>query len=58
MNADAWRQAMACLACGLAGYTPAEHFPQEPGPWDRPCPRCGAFMVWVTEPTPKDGMNE
>jgi hypothetical protein len=47
-------QAMACLACGLAGWTPDEFFPQEPGPWDEPCPRCGANMVWVTEPRERE----
>lgn len=44
------RQAMACLTCGLAGVTPEDHFPQEPGLWDQPCPDCGAMTVWVTEP--------
>ena len=42
-------QAMACLNCGLAGFTPSDYFPQEPGPWDRPCPNCGETRVWVTE---------
>jgi hypothetical protein len=31
-------QAMACLNCGLAGMTPEDHFPQEPGLWDPPLP--------------------
>ena len=51
---DQWEQAMACLTCGLAGMTPEEAFPQEPGLRDQPCPRCGAMAVWVTEPRPKE----
>jgi hypothetical protein len=46
-------QAMACLACGLAGACPPEHFPQRPGLWDLPCPQCGKFAVWVTQAQPK-----
>lgn len=42
------QQYMACLNCGLAGYTPKEGFPQELGLWDSPCPRCDAPTVWVT----------
>lgn len=42
-------QAMACLSCGLAGAVPESHFPLEPGLWERPCPRCSAMSVWVTE---------
>lgn len=42
-------QAMACMGCALAGFTPEAFFPQEPGLWERPCPRCGEFTVWVTE---------
>lgn len=41
-------QCMACVDCGLAGYVPPEHFPQVPGVWDQPCPKCGG-TVWVTE---------
>jgi predicted RNA-binding Zn-ribbon protein involved in translation (DUF1610 family) len=41
-------QGMACLSCGLAGETPVDHFPQEPGLWDSQCPGCGEMMVWVT----------
>lgn len=40
-------QAMACTDCGLAGFVPDEHFPQQPGVWDRPCPKCSG-TVWVT----------
>lgn len=47
-------QAMACLACGLAGLTPPDHFPQESGPWDQPCPECGSLAVWVSEPIPME----
>lgn len=47
-------QAMACLNCGLAGETPKDHFPQEPGLWDRPCPKCGHTEVWVTEIRERD----
>jgi hypothetical protein len=43
-------QAMLCVSCSLAGMTPTDHFPQAPGLWDRPCPRCGEESVWVTEP--------
>jgi hypothetical protein len=49
MTPQTHEQAMACLSCGLSGYVPDEHFPQEPGLWDRPCPRCDAMLVWVTE---------
>jgi predicted RNA-binding Zn-ribbon protein involved in translation (DUF1610 family) len=45
---------MACMACGLAGMTPPDHFPQEAGLWDQQCPQCGEFMVWVTEPREKE----
>ena len=55
VSAATHEQGMACLACELAGLTPAEHFPQEPGLWDRPCPRCGERQVWVTEPRLKGG---
>ena len=54
LSAETHEQAMACLECALAGFTPADHFPQEPGLWDRPCPRCGAMAVWVTEPRLKE----
>jgi Zn finger protein HypA/HybF involved in hydrogenase expression len=47
-------QAMACMTCALAGFTPESHFPQEPGLWDQPCPKCGAMTVWVTEPRPRE----
>lgn len=47
-------QAMACLTCGLAGETPENHFPQDDGLWDRPCPQCGAMTVWVTEVRERD----
>jgi hypothetical protein len=47
-------QAMACTACGLAGMTPDDHFPQRPGLWDRPCPKCGEQAVWVTPPREKN----
>jgi len=40
-------QAMACLSCGLAGLVPPDHFPQEDGLWDLPCPQCGEHKVWV-----------
>ena len=43
-------QVMACLSCLLAGFVPEPNFPQEPGLWEHPCPRCGASSVWVTEP--------
>lgn len=43
-------QGMGCLNCGLAGFVGEEHFPQEPGVWERPCPDCGMRTVWVTEP--------
>lgn len=49
ITAETHEQAMACLTCGLAGTTPADHFPQEPGLWDRPCPQCGEQTVWVTD---------
>jgi hypothetical protein len=47
------QQGMACFGCGLAGFTPREHFPQEPGVWNRLCPRCNG-VVWVTEVVEKD----
>jgi hypothetical protein len=47
-------QAMLCTSCGLAGMTPPDHFPQTPGLWDRPCPKCGYDSVWVTEPRLKE----
>lgn len=50
---EAYEQGMACLSCGLAGETPEYAFPQEPGPWDTPCPQCGAEEVWVTEVRPR-----
>lgn len=50
MTADTHEQAMGCTKCFLAGFTPPEHFPQTPGLWDRPCPKCGEYAVWVTEP--------
>lgn len=53
MTTDTHEQDMACLECGLAGLTPPDHFPQEPGVWDRPCPRCGG-TVWVGEPRKRD----
>jgi len=43
------QQMMACTMCGLAGEVPPEHFPQVPGLWDRPCPRCTNRAVWVTQ---------
>lgn len=46
-------QAMACTSCMLAGETPPDHFPQVPGLWPNPCPRCGEHAVWVTAPTPR-----
>lgn len=54
MTSETHEQAMACLGCGLAGTTPPDFFPQEPGLWDQPCPQCGALMVWVTEPMRKE----
>lgn len=54
MSAETHEQAMACTACGLAGWTPDNFFPQEPGLWDSPCPRCGEVAVWVTEPRTKE----
>ena len=45
---DTHWQAMACLACALAGETPESHFPQEEGLWEHPCPACGETAVWVT----------
>jgi predicted RNA-binding Zn-ribbon protein involved in translation (DUF1610 family) len=53
LSSETHEQAMACVTCGLAGMTPDDHFPQEPGLWDSPCPRCGAPTVWVTEPREK-----
>lgn len=53
MTNETHEQAMACLSCGLAGFTPPESFPQAAGLWDRPCPKCGEQTVWVTEPTPR-----
>ena len=52
-----YEQAMGCLSCGLAGFTPEAHFPQEPGLWDRPCPKCGEEAVWVTEVTERDAVE-
>ena len=49
MTSDTHEQAMACTSCFLSGYVPPEHFPQTPGLWDRPCPRCSELAVWVTE---------
>lgn len=46
-------QAMACTSCFLAGETPPEHFPQRPGLWEHPCPKCGENAVWVTPPRPR-----
>lgn len=54
VTAETHEQAMACTNCALAGWTPPEHFPQEPGLWDCPCPRCGVMAVWVTEPRLKE----
>jgi hypothetical protein len=54
MTSDTHVQSMACLSCGLAGLTPADHFPQDDGLWDQPCPRCEQMMVWVTEPIPRE----
>lgn len=50
LGPDTHEQAMACLSCFLAGWTPPEHFPQEAGLWSQPCPSCGKRTVWVTEP--------
>ncbi len=58
MTPETHEQAMCCTTCALAGYTPASHFPQEPGLWDQPCPRCGALTVWVTEPREKETQPE
>jgi hypothetical protein len=49
ITAETHEQAMACTKCFLSGFVPDEHFPQEPGLWDRPCTRCGEYAVWVTE---------
>lgn len=49
ITTETHEQAMACLACGLAGSVPESHFPLEPGLWDQPCPQCGMDMVWITE---------
>ncbi len=54
VRAETHEQAMACLTCGLAGATPPDHFPQEPGLWDRPSPQCGEQTVWVTEPRERE----
>ncbi len=58
VSAETHEQAMACLTCGLAGVTPPEHFPQEPGLWDTPCPQCGAPTVWVTEISTREATHE
>lgn len=47
-------QAMACLTCGLAGFTPEDYFPQADGLWDLPCPSCCEMTVWVTEIRERD----
>ncbi len=54
MTSETHEQAMACLSCALAGMTPPEHFPQTPGLWDQPCPRCDQMRVWVAEPREKE----
>lgn len=54
MSPDTHEQAMACLSCGLAGFTPESHFPQVDGLWDRPCPGCGEMTVWITEPRERE----
>ena len=48
MSPATHEQMMACTKCFLAGCVPDEHFPQTPGLWDRPCPKCGENAVWVT----------
>lgn len=50
-------QAMACTSCMLAGGTPEDHFPQEPGLWPHPCPRCGEQAVWVTPLALREGQQ-
>jgi len=46
-------QVMACTVCMLSGLVPDEHFPQTPGLWERPCPRCTNRAVWVTQTRPR-----
>jgi len=58
MTTETHEQAMACLSCGLAGWTPDKHFPQSPGLWDRPCPQCGERTVWITETREKEAEQE
>ena len=49
-------QAMACLSCGLAGLCPPDSLPQADGLWDRSCPQCGEYSVWITEPMEIGGL--
>lgn len=54
ITSETHEQAMMCTACMLSGFTPPEHFPQNDGLWDNPCPRCGKHAVWVTQPREKE----
>lgn len=49
MTPETHWQAMMCTKCALAGEVPPDHFPQTPGLWGQPCPRCNEDAVWVTE---------
>jgi hypothetical protein len=49
LKPETHQQIMMCLGCLLASEVPDEYFPQQEGLWDRPCPRCEKFLVWVTD---------